>query len=304
MTVVEHNVWSWNAKVLMPWFLVARGLNRRKGAHVIGMQESHRRRAKLAAWCAANGYRLHMPRGLPDQPRAWRVAAGGNPVLVRDDLPQEALAPLRHDETWRRRRRPGTHPPRTSTRVRVEGVEYVCTHLPERFPPALNARVQLLRDLAALLADGKPRVVFGDWNGKPGEVGPGLPGSLIGPLGLKVARTGLIDFFAGQGVQFEDTDVSPTTEGSDHRPVTTDVVASTLPEEPDMLTDADKAWIATTVQASVATELAAKTLDVGKPNPWSDDKVAEVLLSTVGRLEAAAGRIETALATLQPPADS
>ena len=184
------------------------------------LQEAHQYRAALDS---IPGLRLHMPQG---------KAPGA--ILVRETLPQVAEQPLRMQRTWRRPRMPGQHPPRIFPVVTVEGIRYVPPHIPERRdsrPDLLRAREECYDRLSDLLADGRPTLLGGDWNGRPGETGRGLPGGFIAAHDLQVKPLGRIDFFAGRGVRITDVDVLPKY-GSDHTAIQADVRLAEPPPPP------------------------------------------------------------------------
>ena len=184
------------------------------------MQEAHQYRAVLEA---IPGFTLHMPAG--KAPCA---------ILARETLPQVAEAPLRMTRTWRRPRMPGQHPPRIFPVVTIAGIRFVPPHIPERRDSRrdlLLAREECYARLAELLADDVPTLLGGDWNGRPGETGRGLPGGFIAAHDLTVKPLGRIDFFAGRGVRITDVDVLPKY-GSDHAAIQADVRLAEPPPPP------------------------------------------------------------------------
>ena len=60
----------------------------------------------------------------------------------------------------------------------------------------------------------------------------------------------------------------------------------TPPEEMFMLNDADKQFIRDTVKAEVAAAVASNRLDIGTKFKWSDDAVAQKILTRLERIEA------------------
>ena len=208
-----HVVRSHNLKVNRRQASIRRYILAHPDVDVWLLQEAHQYRAALES---IPGFTLHMPSGR---------APGA--ILVRSNLAQFGEAPLRMQRTWRRPRMPGQHPPRIFPVVTVEDIRYVSVHIPERRSWIVPARVECYARLYALLSDGRPTLLGGDWNGKPGERGPGLPAAFIEDHGLKVAPTGRIDFFAGQGVRITDVDVLDKY-GSNHAAIQCQVALDTI----------------------------------------------------------------------------
>lgn len=82
------------------------------------------------------------------------------------------------------------------------------------------------------------------------------------------------------------TPVAKSCPGPDRIKQFYDVLVPWMEGSDMPLNDADKAWIRETVEGVVRDALSKQSLDVGKPNPWGDDKVAEVVLNTLARIEA------------------
>jgi hypothetical protein len=221
---------------------------------------------------------------------------------------------IRYSKRWPRPKGIGLHPARTDVMVWVDGIDYVSNHQVSwkgrprgRAQRHAAARDYAIRLAALALAHPGPLVIGGDQNSGPTEAGLHQSPWIAANGGLTIIRNGRIEHFLVRGAMVTNAVTDFDRAGSDHPIIRGTVTPTMTPlpppdedEEPeDVLSPADRAFLTETVRTVTAETLAAQTLDVGKPNPWSDDQVAKVLLTAIGRLEAAAGRIETAVADLK-----
>lgn len=311
---MSHNVAIWNAKV-----------GRTRGPRVARHIARYSARHSIDVWLLqeVDGFRRHLaavPGFTLYQPSGW-LLAGNCAILVRDTLPSGNMRAIRYPKRWPRPKLPGLHPARTDVMVWVDGIDYVSNHQVSwkgrargRAQRHAAARDYAIRLAALALAHPGPLVIGGDQNSGPREQGPHQSPWIAANGGLTIVRNGRIEHFLVKGAEVDEPLIDFDRAGSDHPIIRGTVTPTMTPlpppddEEPDdVLSQADRDFIASTVAATVQAALAAQTLDVGRPNPLADDKVAEMTLNTLGRLEAAAGRIETAVADLravhtEPPA--
>jgi hypothetical protein len=316
--VTTHTVAIWNAKV-------GRGRGPRVARHIARYSAKH----GIDVWLLqeVDGFRRNLAR-IPGftayQPKGWPLA-GNCAILVRDTLPSGNMRVIRYSKRWPRPKLPGLHPARTDVMVWVDGIDYMSNHQVSwkgrprgRAQRHAAARDYAIRLAALALAHPGPLVIGGDQNSGPTEAGLHQSPWIAANGGLRIIRNGRIEHFLVKGATVADAATDFDRAGSDHPIIRGKVTPTTTPlpppddddddEEPeDVLSPADRDFIVSTVATTVQAALAAQTLDVGKPNPWTDDQVAKVQLSAIGRLEAAAGRIETAVADLRavhegPPA--